>query len=153
MIELFPQLCQEKIQFTAFVDPKLVTFLREQYTLLKTAFKRFRVSVKVCAVQILMHFFPCFTLLCVYRFSNSTLWRRSQRSVWTSGTLFLFVMPFPEICCCKTAEVVVLTMTLSQAKLGLQPDESLIKFLPVLLVCQSTITTNDYNHITNCFFF
>lgn len=81
MIELFPQLCQEKIQFTAFVDPKLVTFLREQYTLLKTAFKRFRVSVKVCAVQILMHFFPCFTLLCVYRFSNSTLWRRSQRSV------------------------------------------------------------------------
>ena len=61
-------------------------------------------------------------------------------------------MPFPEICCCKTAEVVVLTMTLSQAKLGLQPDESLIKFLPVLLVCQSTITTSDYNHITNCFF-
>lgn len=66
MIELFPQLCQEKIQFTAFVDPKLVTFLREQYTLLKTAFKRFRVSVKVCAVQILETLLSLFhAALCV----------------------------------------------------------------------------------------
>lgn len=50
MIELFPQLFQEKMQFTAFVDPQLVTFLREQYALLKTAFKRFRATVKVGAI-------------------------------------------------------------------------------------------------------
>lgn len=49
MIELFPQFFQEKMQFTAFVDPQLVTFLRDQYVQLKTAFKRFRATVKVCA--------------------------------------------------------------------------------------------------------
>lgn len=63
MIELFPQLFQEKMQFTAFVDPQLVTFLREQYALLKTAFKRFRATVKVGAVSF---FFPPHASRCFF---------------------------------------------------------------------------------------
>lgn len=59
MIELFPQLAQEKVQFTAYVDPQLVTFLREQYAQLKTAFKRFRASVKVSVSISLLR--TCFT--------------------------------------------------------------------------------------------